>query len=439
MHRLTLRQRLILIVLLPALLLAAGLTGFLLQRSNAAADAALRDRALAIVSFLAPAAEYGVIAGNRHALETLLVAVLEQRDVAAASIVDTEGMVLAGSGRRSLGPAELLQVAGARGARAIRRSDDRLAAIAPVELAPPLGIEDDRRPTAAEDAALVIGWVHVELDTAPLEAYKRETMVSILSIAALVLMLTVLLALGLSGAVSRPLARLADAGRRMAEGKLDTRVPENADIAELRTLQQGFNRMAEAIAEAQQNMQIRIDEATARLAHQATHDPLTGLPNRRAFERALEDAVTASRRASDASVLCFIDLDRFKPINDTVGHAAGDALLVQIATLIRERVRAADLLCRIGGDEFGLILRDCGMEEARGIAENLRRAVANHRFEWEGRSFGVGLSIGLVALDGSMGSPGDALVAADLACYAAKRKGRNRVEEHVALPGDSQF
>lgn len=435
MHRLSLRQRLILVVLVPALLLAGGLTAFLLQRANAAADQALHDRALAIVSFLAPAAEYGVISGNRFALESLLEAVLRQRDVAAASIVDGQGELLASSGRRSLDAHTLPDLAATAAPRAMSLSDARIAAVAPVSLDAPR-IDNAELPPA-DAGRLTVGWVHVELDTAALSAEKRRLLLSTLLISGGVLALTLLLALGLSGAVLRPLTQLAAAVSGMTQGRLDTRVPESSGIAELRTLEQGFNAMAGAVAESQHTMQQRIDDATEQLAYQATHDLLTGLPNRRAFEQALEEVVTGSRRVGDAAVLCFLDLDRFKQVNDTAGHAAGDALLASLSALIRERVRQGDLLCRIGGDEFGLILRGCTLDEARRIADNLRQAVSEYSMTWGGKTFSVGLSAGLVSLDGRFESPGDALVAADLACYAAKRKGRNSVEVNTRLPGES--
>lgn len=434
--RLTLRQRLLLIVLVPALLLAGGMTGFLLQRANTAAETALRERALAIVSFLAPAAEYGVISGNRVALEGLLDAVLRQRAVVAAGITDAEGSLLATSGRRLLDPHTLRNLK-ATAAQIIPLTDGRVAALAPVMLEAS-HITAEATP-AVSPSRLAIGWVLVELDTSGLVTEKRRMLLSTLGLSGSVLALTLLLAIGLSGAVSRPLTRLAKAVHAMSHGQLDTRVPEHARIAELRTLEQGFNIMASAISDAQHTMQQRIDDATAQLAHQATHDLLTGLPNRRAFEQALEEIVTGSRRASDAAVLCFLDLDRFKQVNDTAGHAAGDALLKSLSVTIRERVRTGDLLCRIGGDEFGLILRSCGIDEGRRIAENLRQAVTEYRLEWAGTTFSVGLSAGLVALDERFTSPGDALVAADLACYAAKRKGRNSIEVNTMLPGDSQL
>jgi diguanylate cyclase (GGDEF)-like protein len=434
--KLSLRLRLLLIVLVPVALLAAGLSGFLLHRSATAADAALRDRAVAIVSFLGPAAEYGVFSGNRRALGALLGAVLEQPDVAAASILDADGVVLASSGRRTLGAAAVMEHGRNGAAMTLTTHDGRLAAIAAVTISP-LGLEDLAEPTV--DDASVIGWVHVEIDTGALESYKHDLMTRTLAIALIVLLITLALAWSMSRAVSRPLAELVSAVRGMSRGKLDSRVAENAEIGEVRALQHGFNRMADAISDAHDTMQTRIDEATEKLAHQAMHDALTGLPNRRAFEQALEAAVGASRRASDASVLCFMDLDRFKTVNDTAGHAAGDALLTRIAAVIRERVRTKDLLARIGGDEFALILYGCTATEAHQIADNLRQAVEEFRFDWQGQQFGIGLSIGLVPLDGRLKTPGDALVAADLACYAAKRGGRNRIVERTTPPGDSRF
>ena len=434
--RLTLRQRLLLIVLVPAVLLAIALTGFLLQRANTSAETALRERALAIVSFLSPAAEYGVISGNRVALEGLLDAVLRQRAVAAASITDADGNLLASSGHRLLDPHTLRNLT-ATVPQTIPLTGGRVAALAPVMLEAS-HITAEAVP-ATNPSRLAIGWVLVELDTSGLMTEKRHLLVSTLGISGSVLALTLLLALGLAGAVSRPLTRLAQAVRRMSRGQLDTRVPEHARIAELRTLEEGFNNMANAISDAQSTMQQRIDAATAQLAHQATHDLLTGLHNRRAFEQALEEIVSGSRRASDAAVLCFLDLDRFKHVNDTAGHAAGDALLKALSVRIRERVRTGDLLCRIGGDEFGLILRGCRIDEGRRIVETLRQVVTEYRLEWEGTTFSVGLSAGLVALDERFTSPGDALVAADLACYAAKRKGRNSIEVNTMLPGDSQL
>ena len=161
------------------------------------------------------------------------------------------------------------------------------------------------------------------------------------------------------------------------------------------------------------------------LAWAAHHDALTGVANRAQFERALEHAVTQA--AEQPFCALFIDLDRFKQINDTGGHAAGDALLCALARELSARLRKSDLLARLGGDEFGVLLPQCPPEQARRIAEKLRSAVENHALAWEGATLQVGASIGLVAVSGAHASAADVLRAADAACYAAKREGRNRV------------
>ncbi|WP_251977973.1 ammonium transporter [Salinicola avicenniae] len=173
-------------------------------------------------------------------------------------------------------------------------------------------------------------------------------------------------------------------------------------------------------------------ELTRKLNHQACHDALTGLVNRREFERRLQLALVPS---TGRHVLCYLDLDQFKIVNDTCGHMAGDELLRQLAVLIVGRLRECDLLARLGGDEFGILFFDCPVEKAVGIAETIREAIEDFRFGWQGRTFSLGVSIGLVALDANgTATLGDLLGAADAACYAAKEAGRNRV--HVYQPDD---
>ncbi len=161
------------------------------------------------------------------------------------------------------------------------------------------------------------------------------------------------------------------------------------------------------------------------LTYSANHDALTGLANRAAFERALEDATVASRSAPFSAL--FIDLDRFKQVNDSGGHAAGDALLRDVAHQISSNLRGSDLVARLGGDEFAVLLRGCPEARALELAETLRTAVLEYRLQWDGQSFGVGASVGLVVVSGNYASAADVLRAADSACYAAKRQGRNCV------------
>lgn len=433
--RLSLRHRLLLMAMLPAAVIALLIGAIYLVRTTQALDDAVRERGLAIASFLAPAAEYGVISGNHASLSPLLQAVLAQRDVAAVAVHGREGTRVAVSGHLALSDRVRLPEVAEVGIFASDSS--RLAIAAPVRSAP-VQIDDvivARARTPLEPDPIV-GWIYVELDTRALADRKREIIVSTLGVVLVGLLLTAVLALRLARSVSRPLMRLATAVRRMAAGELDVSVPDSASTDELRALEIGFNRMAQSIADAHQTLQARVDEATEQLAHQALHDPLTGLPNRRAFEQALEEVVAGSRRAGDHGVLCFIDLDRFKIVNDTCGHAAGDELLRRISRLLRQRVRAGDLICRIGGDEFALILRGGTAEEAHRLADGLREAISAFRFSWEKRRFAIGASIGLVRIDGELESAADVLVAADLACYGAKKGGRNRVVTHVPMVTD---
>jgi diguanylate cyclase (GGDEF)-like protein len=426
--RLSLRQRLLLTVLLPVALLSAALAGLYLVRGARAADAALGERGLAIVSFLAPAAEYGVISGNRQSLDALLQALLGQHDVAAAALFDREGGLIAVHGSPAM--LDLARVRAMPQAAGLERRNGRKGFAAPVVPVPVVVDELAVGPPLPPDATLPVGWVYVELDTRAFDSRWQSMILTTLALVLGTLGLTALLAARLAHSVGAPVARLVEAVRRMAAGDLDVQVSGHAGSPELTELQRGFNSMARSIATAHKTMQAKIDEATARLAHQALHDPLTALPNRRAFEQALEEAVASSRRAGDRAALCFIDLDNFKPVNDTGGHAAGDELLRRVARLIRERLREQDLVCRIGGDEFALILRGCSSADALRIAEGLCEAVGALRFQWEGREYRIGASIGFAVIDAGVGSIAEVLQAADQACYAVKRGGRGRAAEY---------
>lgn len=163
------------------------------------------------------------------------------------------------------------------------------------------------------------------------------------------------------------------------------------------------------------------------LVHTAMHDGLTGLPNRAAFERALAVAVNQCRQEAREHALCFIDLDRFKVVNDSAGHAAGDALLGQIGSAIRRACRAQDFTARIGGDEFALLLADCTIAGAKKVAQQVIDAITGVRFSWHGRRYDVGASVGIAAITPTAPHLTELVNQADTACYAAKNSGRNGV------------
>ncbi len=170
------------------------------------------------------------------------------------------------------------------------------------------------------------------------------------------------------------------------------------------------------------------------LSYAASHDALTGLINRREFLARLEHAVASARIDTAGHALCYIDLDQFKVVNDTCGHTAGDELLKELTALLQSHVRDGDTLARLGGDEFGLLLPYCPPEKAAEIAESMRRLAKEFRFNWGGRAFEIGASIGVVHIHKDSGDVAELLRAADSACYVAKAHGRNRV--HLYQPDD---
>jgi diguanylate cyclase (GGDEF)-like protein/PAS domain S-box-containing protein len=171
---------------------------------------------------------------------------------------------------------------------------------------------------------------------------------------------------------------------------------------------------------------------TRQMTYQASHDALTGLVNRREFERRLQEALDSAQTGDAGHALCYLDLDHFKVVNDTCGHTAGDNMLREIASLIKDTVRDSDTVGRIGGDEFALLLVGCPLEKARQIADNVVRSVNDFRFVWKDKIFNVGVSIGLVEIGRDSGTIEDILNSADSACYVAKKQGGLHVHVYSA-------
>ncbi|MBD2740625.1 EAL domain-containing protein [Coleofasciculus sp. FACHB-1120] len=189
----------------------------------------------------------------------------------------------------------------------------------------------------------------------------------------------------------------------------------------------------------QEHLEKLVGERTAeltkvneKLSWQANHDPLTGIPNRYEFEQRLQEAVSNTRMQNQEHTLCYLDLDRFKIVNDTCGHVAGDELLRQISSLLQSRVRRTDVLARLGGDEFAVLLYQCPTEEAVRVAQSLQESIQEFRFAWEDKTFTVGVSIGVVTFDANTSTLAGVVSAADAACYEAKNRGRNRVYVYQA-------
>ncbi|MDR7047776.1 diguanylate cyclase (GGDEF)-like protein/PAS domain S-box-containing protein [Duganella sp. 3397] len=176
---------------------------------------------------------------------------------------------------------------------------------------------------------------------------------------------------------------------------------------------------------------------TRQLSWNASHDTLTGLINRREFEARIAEALHSAKEEGHVHAMLYMDLDQFKIVNDTCGHAAGDLLLQLLARMLQTQMRDSDVLARLGGDELGVLLPRCAIDQARLIAEGLRQSIRNFRFVWQDRSFELGVSIGMVEVTRHSKSMTELLMAADQACYLAKERGRNRV--HVYRESDQRL
>jgi diguanylate cyclase (GGDEF)-like protein len=199
------------------------------------------------------------------------------------------------------------------------------------------------------------------------------------------------------------------------KGDLELRVAERTAILEV------TNRQLEGEIERSRLLRDK-------LIYQATHDALTSLINRSEFERRLQRVLdNVHHEHHSEHVLCYLDLDQFKVINDTSGHAAGDALLQQVTEILKSKIRKRDTLARLGGDEFGILMEHCSLGQANRTASNLYEAVRGFRFAWEDKIFRVSFSMGVVPISPISGDLTDVLQQADAACYEAKDQGRDRI------------
>lgn len=427
MIQLNLRQRLLLLTLVPGLLIGVLTIAFFTYGGIRALEAELRQHAMSTVRFIAPVSEYSVITGQLDNLQTLVQTTVQEHRIKSAMIFNVRGKMLAVAGRVSVGAEAVRNPPETAGV--LSETREWLAYGAPIIRS--LGQVDplfDGEPASNEPPNEAVGYVVIEVDKTEVVEKQQALMRQALGLVAAGLAVIGTLSMLLADRLGRPLLRLVDAVRSIGQGRYDTRITPLSD-GEMGVLETGFNDMAGHIEQIRDTMQQRIEEATVQLAFQATHDPLTGLYNRREFGVRLEKALAEARAGGDASTLLYLDLDRFKPVNDSCGHLAGDDLLQQIAQLLGTRLREYDTLARLGGDEFGVILHACHGAAARQVAEDLCELVSEHRFIWQDKVFSISASIGLTVLGPNVRSAKDVLSAADKACYTVKERGRNGVSE----------
>jgi diguanylate cyclase (GGDEF)-like protein len=170
---------------------------------------------------------------------------------------------------------------------------------------------------------------------------------------------------------------------------------------------------------------------TQKLSFEATHDALTKLVNRRGFDKELSLCIDTLKEIDTVHALLYLDLDQFKIINDSCGHAAGDMALIEVSQLLLKKIRSADILARVGGDEFCILLRDCPPDVAHKLSDEIRQEIDDFIFTSNDKEYNLGVSIGIVSIDKNFSSYEDALKLADTSCYIAKEAGRNQIHIHT--------
>ena len=422
------KTRVILLGTIPALLFAIILAGYSVSNVFDVLNQSSRDRGQIIASQLAPAAEYGVIAGNAAILQKLVQqALANERNLTTAMVLNKDGKVLALSG------ATLPQSIVSK----ILKEDHKVVNLAKstifassisrslVEVDDFAGEFNKEDGLAQSDKRLQIGHVIVELSNQSLINAKQNLMTKIIIIGLLGLALSAIVAWWIGRNITKPIQEIAFAVDKLKEGTFIHTITENSS-GELKTLQKGFNSLSNSLKLAYDSMQNKINDATSMLTYQAAHDDLTGLINRREFELRLGRSLKSAHQDNLQHIFCFLDLDQFKLVNDTCSHAAGDELLRQISTLLANRMRDRDTLARLGGDEFGLLLENCNLVDANQITNIVLKLVRDYRFTYDDKIFNIGVSIGLVIVNNSFGTVSEVIHAGDLACYSAKKAGRNQ-------------
>lgn len=434
------RLRVLSLAVVPAALISMALLAYQAITKLRDLESALAERGASMVRQLAPAVEYGVVSGNTEILTPLILAAGQESDVTGVAVFDPGGKLIA-----SFGPTQWARMprdktyTGKVSRFALSQSLVFYAPIRQTEIT----LEDftlvSAKPVEQVQSAgsqKLAGWVGLELSTQGLLKDQQRVMLRSLVILLVGLVLSALIGWRMGRQITKPILSLSRAVGRIGEGHFAERVTADGTV-ELGILQRGVNQMAARLQSLHEHMQERIDQATARLIYQAAHDSLTGLVNRREFEIRLDRAVLASQQHGRMHALCYMDLDQFKIINDTCGHAAGDEMLCQLALVLKALMRERDTLARLGGDEFALLLENCDLEDALKVAEQCRAAIQRYHFKWDNRIFAVGASIGLVMIDQDAGTAANLLSAADAACYIAKDRGRNQI--HVYEQKDSDL
>jgi len=424
------RLRLWLAAALPAVLVVLVLLALFVQRHGHELLQAKQHQALAVAKQLASQAEFSLFAADVQTLQRLASTTKDSdEEIVAVALRAANGQFQAGAGRFG---AALPDFTGNR----VHLNGERLWVIHEVR-SDLVAVDDPLAAGLLESGAadpVLLGYVALEYDLMALQRSSQKLLLWALAATGLALILAALLSALIASSVTRPVAHISDVVRRIGGGELQARA-ELARAGPMAQLASGINRMASQVAVTQEELKLQVQQATDELRLQkleaertARTDGLTGLLRRRAFIDLAEAEIQRSLRYQDPLSFIMFDVDHFKAINDTHGHACGDAALVHLAELLREQMRDSDLPCRWGGEEFVVLLPRTSADVARHAAERIRCHFEANPVRWEEQELKVMASFGVAAFSGRDLSLSNMVARADAALYRAKRNGRNRVE-----------
>lgn len=430
MKELGFRNHMLMLALLPAILVAVLLSTIYVSWNFHEVEVALKERGRAIARQLGTAAEYGIFSGSRDALRTLAEAAQKgDSEILSVAILDERGNILTRVGDSSSQAVTL-----DKGEYSIDLAD-RLILLMPI--ARTVLPMDDLYTAASltgSDEKRIAGYVVLEVSRQRLvEIRNTQTLIG-LDIALGGLLLGVWLALRMARGITRPLGHIIDVVERIGRGELDARVNKD-EAAILQSLGFNINAMAERVNLAHGELQQKILHATEELRKRkeeaellARIDVLTGIPNRRAFMQAAEQEVMRAQRYGSKLSVAVLDLDHFKGINDTYGHAMGDRVLISRAKVLSHAMREVDIMGRLGGEEFAILMPDTPLSEAIQAVERMRLALEQNPVKADGQLIRSTASFGVAEYPGIDPTVDGLLAKADGALYVAKARGRNRVE-----------
>lgn len=437
------RIRLLLAVVLPSVLMAATLGLFWWNWTWQILESALRDRVEATAKQLAIASELPLFSGDLQTLQGMVDSIgAGDKDLHGVAIIDPRGGLLVKHGEAGT-PSGILPVATHWSQVQNGRHWRWVQPVAPTPL--PIDDLDNAGLSQAIGApAEPLGYVVLDVSLKRLTAVRDNMLMLGAAVIIVAILFSVALMAWLARGVIRPLSRIIKGVEAMGAGHLETRIEADEGDVFL-PLVDGINKMAKDVQLTQIDLEHRIAAATLELREakvkaelEARIDPLTGLYNRRAFLERASDELRRARRYNKPLSLAMIDLDHFKTINDRWGHAIGDQVLVAFAGILKNHMRGVDVVARVGGEEFVMLMTETAYEDAMQVAERIRKDIKANSLQIDNAELSWTASLGVTVLDADEDSVSGALVRADRALYRAKQNGRDRVESDLPdTPGTS--